>query len=76
MPRMIITFWDTLHESDLHVIASAIISMQRIPADGTWPERTRVVTTQGIYTIEDTREDFDRNLAAWREAVSPKPAGG
>lgn len=70
---MIIMFTDK-SRGTLHVRASAITSMQRIPADS-WPERTRITTTatHGDYTFQDSREDFERNLAAWREAVTPKP---
>lgn len=70
---MIITFTDKTR-GPLHVRASAITSMQRLPADA-WPERTRITTTAayGDYVFEDSREEFERNLAAWREAVMPKP---
>lgn len=71
---MIIRFSDSANGS-LYVRASSITSMQRVPADGVWPERTRVTTTSegGCYTFEDSRDDFDGALAAWRDAVTPKP---
>ena len=70
---MIIMFQDASTAS--YILATAITSISRLPADYPFPSRTRVTTSDkvGLYVFEDSREDFERNLAAWRDAVTPKP---
>lgn len=71
-----------MYKTDTGTVAmqvSTIQAMNHIVSDGTWPDRSIIHTVNGIFTVNETAEDFQRNVENWRDVLavkfSAKPKG-